>query len=73
MQEIYLHRDDLEKILRFVDEINPADDTRLGAGHVKISYDNSSGIGAIVTASVTAKIGENYGEFTIGIVDETSW
>lgn len=73
MQEMHLHRDDLEKILRFVDEINPADTTRLGAGMVKITCDNSSGIGSIVTATVCAKIGENYGDFTINVVDESSW
>jgi len=73
MKEIYLHRDELQKIIEFVDKINPADTVRLGAGVVKITVDYSSGIGSIVTATTDHEVAGHYGEFTINITDESNW
>lgn len=74
MTEIYLHRDDLVKMIQFIDKINPVDTLRLQAGSVKVSYDNSSGIGAIITASCPHEYEDGkFGDLTITISDETSW
>lgn len=73
MRKITLHRDDLEKILKFVDELNPANDTAVGAGYVTIHQSGNSGIGSLVDASVSIKVGNNYGTFKRSIVDESSW
>lgn len=73
MQEIYLHRDDIEKILNFVDKINPADSTRLQAGNVKITVDNSSGIGSVVTATCPHEVDGKWGEFTITVSSVENW
>ncbi len=74
MTEIYLHRDDLAKMIEFIDQINPADTLRLQAGTVKITYDNSSGIGAIIKASCPHEYKEGeWGDLEITISDETSW
>lgn len=74
MVEIYLHRDDLVRMIELIDKINPVDTLRLQAGTVKVSYDNSSGIGAIIKASVPHEYEEGeFGELTVTIADETSW
>ena len=72
--ELHLHRDDLVKMIELIDELNPVDTLRLQAGLVKINYDNSSGIGAIITASVPHEYGKGkFGELTVTIADESSW
>lgn len=74
MTEIYLHRDDLVKMIEFIDTINPVDTLRVQAGTVKVTYDNSSGIGAIVKASCPHEYAEGkWGDLEISIVDESSW
>ena len=73
MQTIRLHRDDLEAILKIVDQLNPADSTRLAAGMVTITEDASSGIGSIVEIEVPVDINGMWGTFKKTIVDESSW
>jgi len=72
-QEITLHRDDLEKILKLVDALNPADTLKLSAGYVTIYCDNSSGIGQLIDAEVDVELNGEYGRFKQRIVDESSW
>lgn len=74
MTELYLHRDDLVKMIEFIDKINPDGTLRLQAGTVKVTYDNSSGIGAIITASCPHEYDKDkWGDLTITIADESSW
>lgn len=74
MTEIYLHRDDLVKMIEFIDTVNPDGTLRLGSGTIKVTYDNSSGIGAIIKASCPHEYKEGkWGELEISIVDESSW
>lgn len=73
MNNITIHRDDLQKIIKFVDEINPSESTVLGAGYVTIMMDNSSGIGPVIKASTNVRIGDHYGDFTIDLTDVDSW
>lgn len=67
MNEIYLHRDDLETILQFLKTF-PQKDT------VLVTADNSSGIGTVIKAHV---IGAEVNGYTVTvtkeIVDENSW
>ena len=74
MTEIYLHRDDLVKIIELIDEVNPEGTLRLQAGIVKIEYDNSSGIGAEVHASVPMeyKAGK-FGDLRVRISSVENW
>ena len=72
-QEITLHRDDLEKILKMVDALNPADTLRLSAGYVTIYSDQSSGIGQLIDAEVDVELNGQHGKFKQSIVDESSW
>jgi hypothetical protein len=74
MTEIYLHREDLVKMIQFIDTVNPEGTTRLQAGTVRVTYDNSSGIGAIIKASCPHEYQEGkWGELTVTIEDESSW
>ena len=74
MVEIWLTEKDLKKISEFVSEINPTHSLRLGAGSVKLEYDNSSGIGSILRATTTHEYSMGkFGELTITISDESQW
>jgi hypothetical protein len=74
MTEIYLHRDDLAKMIEFIDRINPADTLRLSAGTAKITYDNSSGIGASITATCPHEYEDGkWGDLSVAIKDESDW
>lgn len=67
MNTIYLHRDDIISIQKFLDSF-PDKDT------VQITSDNSSGIGSIIKASVIgAMVNGNVVTVTKDIVDESSW
>lgn len=67
MNEIYLHRDDLESMLLFLNTF-PDKDVLL------ITSDTSSGIGAIIKASVIGvNLNGNVVTVTKDIVDESSW
>jgi hypothetical protein len=72
-QEITLHRDDLEKILTFVDKLNSPTNVRVSAGYVTIYSDQSSGIGQLIDAEVDVEHNGLYGKFKQRIVDEGSW
>jgi hypothetical protein len=72
MNEITLHRDDLEMILRLIDNIAP-DIENLGTGYVTIYSDQSSGIGQLVHAEVDVTVNGIRGKFKQQIVDESSW
>jgi hypothetical protein len=72
MNEITLHRDDLEAILRLIDNISP-DIENLGTGYVTIYSDQSSGIGQLVHAEVDVTVNGIRGKFKQQIVDESSW
>lgn len=72
MQEITLHRDDLKKIIKLVDDLNPVG-SKLSSGYVTIYCDQSSGIGSLIDAEVDVEIKGIRGKFKQSIVDETSW
>jgi hypothetical protein len=64
---IYLHRDDIISIQKFLDSFPDKD-------IVQITSDNSSGIGSIIKASVIgAMVNGNVVTVTKDIVDESSW
>ena len=73
MTEITLHRDDLETILKLVDQLNPADTMKVSAGFVTIYQDQSSGIGSLIDAEVDVELNGLVGKFKQRIVDEGSW
>lgn len=67
INQIYLHKDDLESILKFLNSFEDKD-------IVLVTSDNSSGIGAIVKASVIgATVNGQVVTVTKDIVDESSW
>lgn len=67
MNEVYLHKDDLQKIIDFLNAFPNADT-------VLITSDNSSGIGAIVKAHIPHTVVNDYNvTVTMDIVDESSW
>jgi hypothetical protein len=72
-QQITIHRDDLETILRLVDQLNPPDDMKLASGYVTIYSDQSSGIGQLIDAEVDVELNGLVGKFKQRIVDESSW
>ena len=73
MQEITIHRDDLETIIKLIDELNPTDTLKLSSGYVTIYSDQSSGIGQLIDAEVATEINGIVGKFKQRIVDESSW
>lgn len=67
MTSIYLHRDDLQTIQQFLDSFPEAN-------QVEITADMSSGIGAIIDATIHAcEVNGQRVSVTKNIVDETSW
>ena len=69
INKIVLRRDELEDIYNHFQKIYEDQDH----GLVTLEYDNSSGIGGILTATFHAKIGDIFGDFTVTISDETDW
>lgn len=67
MAEISLRKENLEKILDVMDKVNPSYD------YVKISEDNSSGIGPVVLAEFEVKINGVTGSFKTVIIDDKDW
>lgn len=73
MNTITLNSDELENILAMINELNPANQHKLGAGSAEISVDSSSGIGSIVTVTIPMTCGNYHGKFTTTITDESDW
>jgi hypothetical protein len=73
MTEIYLNYRELKEILSIVEELNPPNTLMLQSGVVKITMDNSSGIGSLVKATIPVKVGDRYGDWTTNITDEGNW
>lgn len=72
--EIYLHRDDLVKMIEFIDRVNPDGTLMISAGTVRVDYDNSSGIGATIKATCPYEyIPGEFGDLTITISDVENW
>jgi hypothetical protein len=63
---VSLHRDDVETILQFIKKYPEVE-------YVTINSDNSSGIGAIIDASINTVINSDVVTLTKHIVDESSW
>jgi hypothetical protein len=64
---IYLHKDDLQTILQFLETFPDRD-------VVELTSDTSSGIGAIIKASIIgATVNGHVVTVTKDIVDESSW
>jgi hypothetical protein len=72
-QQITIHRDDLEAIIRLIDELNAPDDMKLGSGYATIYCDTSSGIGSLIDAEVVTEVNGLQGKFKQRIVDQSSW
>ena len=74
-QTVVLHHDDLKKIIKIIESLNPADDSIVGSGTITIEQHNSSGIGYITDAIVNLRMKDLgfVGEYKINIIDETSW
>lgn len=71
---MHLHRDDLVKLIEFIDNVNPPNTMMLSAGMVKVDYDISSGIGPIIRATVPHEYRPNeFGDLTITISGEEKW
>lgn len=67
MNEIYLHRDDIEKLLALMNSFPDRD-------MLCVTSDTSSGVGAVVKASIIgAVVNGHVVTVTKDIVDETSW
>jgi hypothetical protein len=71
--QVTLHRDDIVNILNLIDKVNPVSDNTIGSGCVMLHVDQSSGIGAIVTAELPATVNGLKGTFRQKIMDESSW
>ena len=74
MTEIYLHRDDLLKIVELIDEVNPDGTLKLQAGSARIEYHSESGIGSEVYAIVPHEYAPGkYGDLKVRIRGVESW
>lgn len=67
MNQIHLHRDDLERLIQIIDSTKPVSNT------ITVYEDNSSGIGSIIEAEVMIDLNGLTGAFKVNIVDESSW
>jgi hypothetical protein len=66
MNEVILHKDDLNAILEFANKYPDSD-------YITVSCDTTSGIGILVSASLRATINQDPVIITKQIVDESSW
>jgi hypothetical protein len=66
MNQVSLHKDDLHEILKFVEKYTDSD-------YLTIEVDSSSGIGSIVTVSISAVVNGDMVVIKKTIVDESSW
>jgi len=66
MNQISLHKDDIEAILQFSKKYPDSE-------YITITVDSSSGIGSIVKASLPAVINGDMVVIEKTIVDESSW
>ena len=67
MKTIYLHRDDLIAIQKFMDAFPDKE-------FVEVTADSSSGIGTILTATIKGvEVNGNLVDVSKTIVDESSW
>ena len=71
MNKITLHRDDLETILKLVDQLNP--NNTIDGDKVTITADSSSGIGVVIAVEVPVDINGVTGTFNKVIVDSNKW
>jgi len=67
MNTVYLHRDDLERLIQIIDSTKPV------SNMITVTQDNSSGIGFITDAEVMIDMNGMTGAFKVNIVDESSW
>ena len=66
MNEISLHREDLNAISKFIEKYPKSD-------YITISVDSSSGIGSVVRVSINNVINGDAVTITKTIVDESGW
>ena len=66
MNQVSLHRDDIQEILKFVEKYPDSD-------YLTIEVDSSSGIGSIISVSINAMINGDMVVVKKTIVDESSW
>ena len=66
MNQISLHREDLNAILKFIEKYPDSD-------YITISVDSSSGIGSVVKVSINNVINGDAVKITKAIVDESGW
>ena len=66
MNEISLHREDLNAISKFIEKYPKSD-------YITISVDSSSGIGSVVRVSINNVINDDVVTITKTIVDESGW
>lgn len=68
LNSVYLHKDDLETLLQFLNAFPNGTDI------VEVISDNSSGIGTIITAKINGiALNGTVVDVTKTIVDESSW
>jgi len=66
MNQISLHREDLNAILKFIEKYPDSD-------YITISVDSSSGIGSVVKVSINNVINGDAVTITKTVVDESGW
>lgn len=66
MNQVSLHRDDIHEILKFMEKYPESN-------YVTIEVDSSSGIGSIVSVSITTVLNGDMVVVKKTIVDESSW
>ena len=67
MNRVYLHRDDLERLIQIIDS------TKSDSSMITVYQDGSSGIGYITEGEVMVDLNGLKGTFKVTVVDESSW
>ena len=70
MNEIYINRREIEKILAVMNELDPEG---VMVGNSKLTAEGGSGIGTTLTLTMPLKVGNQDGEYTVVISDEADW
>lgn len=70
MNEIYVNQREIEKILAVMKELDPEGTV---IGNSKLTSEGDSGIGTTLTLTMPLKVGNQSGEYTVVISDESDW
>lgn len=73
MNKVRLHRSDLEKILNYIDTLDPDKSRGVDVGLITITETSNSGIGPSISAVIEYTVLDCTAQVAIDLTDVTTW